>query len=98
MCLNVAVWTPVVVLPTVRTNESGEFVKQDKPTLLLMVGVCCEHRNHYVLSDWISSEDWKEMKRIAESNGFSFPDRELITITFRPLDWNPNMKWMEIER
>jgi hypothetical protein len=38
------------------------------------------------------------MKRIAESNGFSFPDRELITITFRPLDWNPNMKWMEIER
>lgn len=88
-----------MALPTVRSSStSNELVSTDKPTLLLFLEVCQEHKRTYDLTYWMSHTDWVAMQRLAESNGYKIEDQNIIQVHFRPINWEPSMKWMEMER
>ena len=89
-CYHVALYTPVVELPTIRTSgDSTTFVETDQPTTLLMREVCQAHRDIYNLSDWIPPADWAYIQEAARSRGYQIPRPDLIIVTFRPIGWKP---------
>lgn len=97
-CHKLALWTPVVELPTLRTaGDEGEMVKTDRPTVLLGREVCQDHRDTYNLADWMPAGDWAVLQEAARANGYVIPDAPLIGVQFRPVGWKPN-RTLEVER
>lgn len=98
-CHAKAQWIPVVKLPTLRTaGDNTAMVPTTRPTLLLFVPVCQEHRDTYALTDWISPGDWTAMQDVAHEKGLHIPDPTVIGVEFKPLDWTPGKDHLEIER
>lgn len=98
-CQSQAWWVPVVALPTVRSSStSDELVRTDKPTLLLFLEVCQHHKETYNLSYWMQPHEWEGIQKEARQRGYEIPDVTIIQVHFRPIDWEPSMRWMEVER
>lgn len=98
-CRALAIWTPVVEVPTLRSVGEGQaMVETTRPTLLICREVCDTHKDSYNLADWISLHDWQAMQEAAEANGYFIPNVGTIGVSFRPVDWHPLHGYMEIER
>lgn len=88
-----------MALPTVRSSStSDELVKTDKPTLLVFHEVCQHHKETYNLSYWIQPHEWAEVQKEAKQRGFEIPDINIIQVHFRPIEWEPSMRYLEVER
>lgn len=97
-CRSAAVWVPVIALPTIRDSSSGTPVETKDPTLLLMPSVCQRHKQEYNLTYWIPESEWHKIRDAARGRGFIIPDTKLIGVQFRPIGYEPSMKWMELNR
>lgn len=97
-CVMQAKWKPVAKLPTVRENSEGRMVETDKPTLIILPEVCEGCKESYNFEDWFDARDWRDMQHEAQQRGFNLPERRLIEIVFRPLGWDPNQRWLPMER
>lgn len=100
LCGAPALWTPVIVLPTVRSvGMTKELVKTPRPTYLVMKDlVCKKHRDNYNVSDYIPETEWKHIREGALDNGFIIPETSLITVEFRPLNWHPLQGYLPLDR
>lgn len=97
-CRVVAVWTPVIELPTLRSQGMEHtMVETKRPTTLLCQPVCQGHRDTYNLADWIKTGDWAALQDLAHEKGYHIPEITLIAVQFRPLDWHPRHS-LELER
>lgn len=98
-CHQNAMWTPVVIVPTLRSAGLGQpMVETNKPTILLGKEVCQRHRDNYNLADWIPEGDWEAMEDVAHMNGYALKPMALVTINFRPLGWTPKREYLELQR
>lgn len=98
-CRAKALWIPVIALPTLRTaGESKAMVPTTKPTLLLFVPVCGDHKDTYALTDWIGGGDWSAMQDVAHQNGYHIQDQSVMVVEFKPIGWTPGSEHLELER
>lgn len=97
-CRSLALWTPVFILPTIRTvGETKQMVQTTQPTYLLGREVCQRHRDTYNLLEWFGQADWSQLQEAARANGYLIPAPKLMTVEFRPLNWHPR-NTLELER
>lgn len=86
-------------LPTIRISEGNtEPGKTDKPTYLLAPEICEQHRNGYNFLYWFGLDQWRKMDREAKALGFIIPEPQLIQVTFRPVGWAPDIRYLEVDR
>jgi len=104
-------YTPVILIPTVRTigmpahrtlrpvdGDPDELVKTDKPTQLIGKTVCRLHMDTYKVTDWINEHEWKIMEEAAAERGLHLDLLSLVRVEFKPLGWIPGSDHLELER
>jgi len=94
-------YTPVLLIPTVRTKGDGvsnELIKTDRPTQLIGKTVCRLHMDTYRVTDWINKHEWKMMEEAARERGLKLDLLSLVQVTFKPLGWIPGHDYMELIR
>lgn len=96
-CHKEAMWTPAIEVPTLRSVGMGQaMVKTPQPTILVGKEICQQHRESYVLLDWMSAGDWTAMQDLAHENGLYLSDIDLITVRFYPIGWTPSLSHLEL--
>lgn len=98
LCYHLALWLPVIELPTLRTvGNSRAMVETSQPTTLLCREVCGVHRATYNLAEWVPAADWAYLQEVAHANGYHIPEITIVTVQFKPLGWHPRNTF-ELER
>jgi len=73
-------------------------VETDKPTYLIGVPLCTAHQKNYKFTDWFQPKDWRLIQEAGRERGYVVPEPHLLVIHWRPLGWQPNRGYLEIER
>jgi hypothetical protein len=80
-------------------SESNNYIKTDQPTYLISgTALCQKHRTNFKLVNWMKPQDLKAVQEAARTRGLHIPNPNMIPVEFKPLDWKPHCKWMELER
>jgi len=89
---------PVITIPTVRTGGmTDKLVETSEPTILTGKSICRLHKDTYRLSDWVKPIEWGRMKEAARARGLELRT-VIITLSFRPVGWEPKKWYMKMER
>jgi len=113
MCRYRAMWTPLVKIPTWRTDDQGNKVssvrriqqadgtitEEDQPTILVFNNICDAHKKVYNLSYWIKAQDWRDIIEEAKRRDLEIPELHLVVVEFIPLgDVLMHSGYMEMDR
>jgi len=78
-------------------QSQNTLAHTDQPTILLGREVCEAHRLTYKFLDWFGVVDWEALLEAARSHNVVL-DSVSITVQFKPVGWEPGVKYMERER
>jgi hypothetical protein len=77
-------------------STQNNLIRTADPTILIGTSLCHLHRVRYNFIDWFGVGEWDALCEAARAHGVVLETG--VIITFRPLDWTPEAKYMELDR